>query len=34
MFVIELTYRANLAEIDAQMAAHVRVPTFASFSFE
>ena len=24
MFVIELTYRASLAEIDARMAAHVR----------
>jgi uncharacterized protein YciI len=24
MFVIELTYRASLAEIDANMAAHVR----------
>lgn len=24
MFVIELIYKANLAEIDAQMAAHVR----------
>jgi uncharacterized protein YciI len=24
MFVIELTYRADLAEIDAHMAAHVR----------
>ena len=24
MFVIELTYRASLAEIDAQMSAHVR----------
>jgi uncharacterized protein YciI len=24
MFVIELTYKANLAEIDAHMAAHVR----------
>jgi uncharacterized protein YciI len=24
MFVIELTYRATLAEIDAHMAAHVR----------
>jgi uncharacterized protein YciI len=27
MFVIELTYRANLAEIDANMAAHVRFLT-------
>ena len=24
MFVIELTYKASLAEIDASMAAHVR----------
>ncbi len=24
MFIIELTYKANLAEIDAHMAAHVR----------